>query len=478
MKAKFFLCAALVVLVGTSGSINRLCALDYHSLLAAYQANDIQLQQLEIRLEQAELSVKKLNLQNEPTYTVSSGRTSVSAGTDGFSISVSPSATYSFMDERNTSVSVSAPFSFSAKDNSSTFRANDVGAKFSMDLISSSGEQKSLSLQKAERSVLEAERNIEARKMTLENSFLSQLKTIFTDKKNVFDANSSLEDSRISLESLKAKGYSETSASYRTQSLSYQSAEHKLEKAQRTLQDDLQLFSAKCGMTLSENFDLAIPDEKLLSFSDFDKGLYKSIESATWTNYINSLERGISSDLSVSVNGGYSFSGSTGGNSSGSHTPDAGVSVSYKGITASAGLSLPMTFSDHADPKINPTLSLSFSYTPKTEKNNELTKMQNQLTEESELLSIQEAVASYREALVSYDTQKETLEWELSRYEEEVSLYESLADDYESWFNQGLVSQSDRRKAISNYENAVASQRLAKINVLSYNISVRSQFVE
>ncbi|MCQ2612555.1 MAG: hypothetical protein MJ183_03005 [Treponemataceae bacterium] len=478
MKAKFFLCAALVVLTGTFCSINQLCALDYHSLLAAYQANDIQLQQLEIRLEQAELSVKKLNLQNELTYTASSGRSSVSAGTDGFSISVSPSATVSLADERNTTVSVNAPFSFSANDNTSTFRVNGLGASFSMDIISSSNDQKSLSLQKAERSVLEAERNIAARKMTLENSFLSQLKTIFTDKKNVYDANSSLEDSRISLESLKAKGYSETSASYRTQSLSYKSAEHKLEKAKRTLQDDLQLFSAKCGMTFSEDFDLTIPDEKLLSFSDFAQESYKSIESSAWTNYINSLERGISSDLSVSVNGGYSFSGSTGSNGSGSHTPDAGISVSYKGITATAGLSLPMTFSDRADPKINPTISLSFSYSPKTEKNNALTKEQNQLVEESELLSIQEAVASYREALVSYDTQKETLEWELSRCEEEVSLYESLAADYESWFNQGLVSQSDRRRALSNYENAVASQRLAKINVLSYNISVRSQFVE
>ena len=53
-----------------------------------------------------------------------------------------------------------------------------------------------------------------------------------------------------------------------------------------------------------------------------------------------------------------------------------------------------------------------------------------------------------------------------------------MAADTEYWYNNGIVSESEYRKANINYAKAILSVTSSKIEQIIYNLDLQSLFVE
>jgi outer membrane protein TolC len=72
---------------------------------------------------------------------------------------------------------------------------------------------------------------------------------------------------------------------------------------------------------------------------------------------------------------------------------------------------------------------------------------------------------------------RSNLEWETEQNLEQEKLYAELEKDVESWFEKGIVSESEYRQAKTNYENAKVKLALTKIDRIIYNNDLSMLFV-
>lgn len=456
---------------------------DYQELFSGYKASDIELQKLEIQLQQAQLEYQKVLIANGVAVNVSTGNISVGLNGDETTVSVAPSVSVGIPQWSNTSIEVSSPFSFNITDSGSSTTlgsangSSGAAVKLSTDIISSSTKQRSVTLQKAERTLLEAERKLASREVTVGKAFLTELKSLFNEKLSVLKAQEDLIKKQVDFETVVTMGYSPTSSKYRSANLVVRSYEQSLEESQRTYKASLQLIGEKCGYSNLSDIELDIPSVEMLSILDFDPSFFAALESSEWNHYINTLSRDATkSGFTLSANAGYSIAGGIGSGSSFdslTSSVSGGLTGSYNGISVSAGVAVPINTTTSKGPSI----TLSATWSPNTSKSASLTNKISEYTNEIEQLSILEARQNYAENVTTYETKRANLKWQLEKNIEELSMYQELMEDTEIWYKQGLVSGSDYRETVTNYENAKAAVVITKIEQLIYNADVIDLFI-
>ena len=476
---------ALSFIVLFSATSVRAESFSYAQLLKSYSESDLQLEELSVSLSQAELNLHKELLDSDMSWSVSSGSSSLGVDDTGIDFSTSPSLNLKFPSASNTTVKVTSPMSVSSVFSTETtnFSLNGAGVSVSSDFISSKDETTALSIEKKERSVLEAERKIASREISVEKAFLNELKTIYNNKLSVYEAEQSVFSAQTSLDTLVAQGYDKTSLKYRKAEMSYKSAEHKYDQAVNSYKTQLSVFCAKAGISVTDDFSVDIPDVKLANISDYPKEKYTEIESADWSSYINTKNRDISSDFTLSSNEGVSFSAGSGSGGSGagsssrsgnnfSATISAGITAKKDDLSFSAGLDIPINSSTK-----KPSLSFSITWTPSNKEVATIDDMTitNDLMKEA--FAKQNAESSYDNAVSQYNAKRDSLTWEYNMNVEELKMYEEYLDDIEKWYKQGLVNRSEYQQAKNSYEDSYYAVVVSKIDKLIYNLDLKSLFV-
>lgn len=473
------LCAAFISFFG----INNLWGFEKiptDQLLAEYLKNDNNIKNLTIAVQKEILSQNKKDIENGFDIELSTGELNLSFNEGGTDISVSPSVTASLPQYNNLQIKLSTKIENKSESENNEL-LSDSSLKLSADLISSAGKEREITALEADRKILEAKRNLQNKVLSVEKTFYQDLKNLITSTKSIISQEQSLYTDRQDFELVKAKGYSSASSDYKLAEMKVLSDLHEIESKKHTLIHDYVVFYKKCGfdIQLEMNMDFMellptdIQETIALNIQDFDKATFTEIEKAEWTNKINTMERQLKTDFSLGANAGFTYKNSTTG---GTPSADAGISGSYKGVKAAAGLSYPLNFDSSS--RKGPVLSLSASVNPNSFKKDKIDDYVQELTAEQELLEIETAYMNYDNQVVSYTQKLEDLQWERTTNEENLKMYQKLEKEMWDWFNQGIISETKYLSAKTQMQLYGVQQLINKIEFIVYNNEIKSLFVE
>ena len=445
------------------------------SLLSGYLANDLQLQSLSVKAQTASLSLKKSNIDNGIALSLSTGDMVLKTSSSGTSFTVEPSVSVSLPATNNTSVSLTGTAAVSSDNTVSGLE--DVSLSVSTDIISGSTLTRKVTLLKAERTLLEAERAVQDRAVSAEKEFYTELKTLLSQASTVLADEQTLYEDEVDFKTVVAQGYAKTSSTYRTADLKVRTATRALEEAKRTFVHEQTVFAAKCGVastSATTSFDTAwsflptvIPSVAGLDVTSFDKSTYTTIESAEWEKYIGGLTRDADKDLTLSASAGYTFNNS----STDTNTVDTGLKLTWKGLTAKAGVSIPTTSAG-----VSPAYTLGFSFSPSGIALAEINAQQKVLDAKLENLAVSSAEDDYSTDVVSQQTTLSDLVWAKQSDTEEYELYSQLEKDTASWYKQGVVTESDYKAAQVNKEKARITCLVNAVEFIIYNDTTKLLF--
>lgn len=477
----------LLVILSITGTVS---AEEYHSgaeeteaeqnrlisLLSGYLANDLQLQSLSLTAQSASLSDKKTNINNGIALSLSTGTMVLKSSSSGTSFTVEPTISASIPQANNTSVSLTGTAEVSSDETVSGLE--DVSLKVSTDIISGNTLARKVTLLKSSRALLEAQRAVQDRAVSVEKEFYTELKALLNQAATVLTDEQDLYDDEVDFKTIVAQGYANTSSTYRTAELKVRTSTRTLAEAKRTFVHDQTVFASKCGIKSSSASDDAaftaawnflpsvIPTVEGLDVSSFSKDEYTSIESATWSKYVGELTREADKDLTLSANAGYTFANSN----TNSDTVDTGLSLSWKGLTATAGVSIPV-----ASNSTN-AYTLGFTFTPSGIALAQINEQQKTLDAKLEDVAISSANDSYNTAVVSQNTTLSDLVWAKQADAEEYETYSQLEKDMASWYKQGVITESDYKAAQVNKEKARITCLVNAVEFIIYNNETKLLF--
>ena len=458
-------------------------------LLLAYLENDLELQNLTLEARKAELSLEYSKVSNGFDLKLNSGNIVLTLSEDGTKIKANPSLQLSIPQASGLSLSAETTFSQIAQTGQGS--GNDLGSgadgavlsdtslSAQLDLVSTNSLSRKLALLKAQRTLTQARRNLQKGALEAENDFYTQLKALLSSIKTLIKAEQSLYSDTIDFEAVKATGYSEKSSTYRLAQMKVLSDKHSVESSLRDLINDYIVFYKKCGYDISlspsQNYMELIPQDiesvESVNVLDFERDNYSKIEAAVWTNQINSLERKLNSNFSLSAGAGYTFDNS----STNSDSIDTALSAAYGGLSVSAGLAIPVNAA--ANTSASPALTMAFSLSPSTFKKNFLQTKEAALTEEQELLDIQTAQTDYETYILLAAQELESMLWEKESAKENYEMYSKLAAELEGWYKQGIISESEYMSAKTNAAMYQVEILMNMLDLIIFNDEVQANFV-
>ncbi|MBR1637772.1 MAG: TolC family protein [Treponema sp.] len=442
------------------------------TLLLAYLENDLELQNLTLAAQKAELALNYAEVSNGFDISLASGNVTLKADSEGTKITASPSVKMSLPQASNLSFTAETDLSLVSEQEASF---SDTSLSLGVDIISSTALSRKVTLLKAQRTRTEALRSLQNRAVEAESAFYTELKTLLSSIKSIIKAEQTLYSDTIDFDSVKAQGYSSSSSTYRLAQMQVLSDKHSVESLLRALLHDYIVFYKKCGydisLTADQDYLELIPDDfesaEPVNVLSFEKDSYTKIEAAVWTNQINSMERKTDSVFSLAANAGYTFANS----STDSDTVDAGLSAVLGGLSLSAGVALPV------ESDTSPALVLSASLSPFSFKKNAIEKKVAALSQEQELLDIESARSDYETYIVSAIQDLEEILWEKESAAENYEMYAKLADELEDWYKQGIITESEYLSARSNAAMYRVEVLINMLDVIIYNDEVKSNFV-
>ncbi|GMO30680.1 MAG: hypothetical protein Ta2B_11540 [Termitinemataceae bacterium] len=477
----------------TTSSI--LCALDQiHSiaanedyvliLLSGYLDNDIALKELFLNAQKARIESGKTGIQNGIGIDLSTGQLLISGTEDtGASFKVSPQAKVSAPQINNSSISVAAETS----GNRDEFNTYNVAVSLSTAIISSATRKSRLAQLQAERAVKEAELALKNRTMEAEQDFYKQLAAIFSDAVSMLTLQDDVYTKEIELETVKLQGFTENSIRFRTVLLEVQGKRRDSELAKRELTIKMYDFLEDCGIHwknliddkgfgFEPSLDLmpqSIPVPALLDtlpyFEEQNPDSFKNFESAVWAHHIGKLSREASGELELNALGGFTLNNT---NFDKTASVNAGLSLAYKGITATGGTEIPIGSGK------KPAFTFSLGLKLNDHRIAALEKQLKQLNNEAELLAINKAQKVWRQTALSMSKTREDLVWEKKENAEHLELYKLLEADTVTFYKQGLINESGYKNAISNTLRARYQCILTDIKIVQYLIEYQLCFVD
>lgn len=444
-------------------------------MFLSYLENNNDIKNLVINAEKAQLNYQSTEINNGFDITVSTGTINLKSVGDKINISAKPSVSAKLPQTSNLGISASTTLNYKAGDKEN-FTAKDTSISLNIDLISSSTLEREINLKKAERTVLEAKRNLQSQTIKVETAFYNQIKSLLESTDSLLKTKQSLYDDTLSFESVVAKGYSKTSSTYRQAEMKVISDKHSVEEKERKLIHSYKSFYTDCGISLEidENVDFLdlIPSEipvlTPVNINDFDKEKYTKLENAKWNYEINSLNRKVNKNISLGLNGGYTFNNSA----TSKDSIDAGISSKVGGLSLAAGVKVPV-----GEELKNTDFTLSATFTPNTNKKQKISERQSELEEELELLAIESAISDYESYVVQSSQNIDDILWNKLSIEESYKMYTNLEKDMKNWYSQGIIAQSEYLNAKSNAESYKVKLLENQLEILIYNNNIYGMFV-
>ena len=216
----------------------------------------------------------------------------------------------------------------------------------------------------------------------------------------------------------------------------------------------------------------------MLSYKASD---YTKTESAVWTKYISDLKRKTDYSLELGIYGGYTLNEST----SKYDTVDGGLTFDWRGITASAGISVPtgqnlspLKSSSSGTPSDSPVYTFSISLNPNTWRLASIDKKQDELNSKIDEITVKSAADDYETALLDKLSERGDLSWSEKSYAEEYDMYSQLEYDMDKWLEQGSVTKSDYLDAANNRDKAQMNILINGVEKIIYNNNVKLMFVK
>lgn len=477
---------------------------DVPTLLAGFLENDLQLKKYSITEEKKSLALKSAKVSNGVIVELSTGTMKIQSSSDRTKITVTPQASVEVPALNGLKVEGSVPVV--VEDGKKEYRNGSVVA--SAEIVGNSRKKRQVALMEAERALLEARRDVRDRALSAEKDFYSGLKTLYKYAVEVLDARENLYDDSIDLRVLAAQGYSKTSAAYRQKNLKVESDRRNVREKQRILERETQLFAKKCGIDFrriddgegqgdrpeagDNAFDAAIaflpgeiPDAVEANIFKFDKSQFSKIEKAKWNALMADLKRRASGDLTLRANAGYVFSDSFLAKDDSSATSDAvtgGISLSWRGIEASAGVGVPngkdvLNGSDGGK-DFNPYYTLSLTVRPTDFLTGAIDRRQDELDVQLEQIELSTAEDDYDTEVLSATSSFHDLKWNERSYAEEFKTYDALEADMARWLRQGSVTESDWLSAKNNKEKSRINILINRIEQQIFSDEIRLLFVD
>lgn len=488
-----------------------------NSLLLGYLKNDLTLQKYMLTAQSKALSFDASKISNGMSFTLSSGTVKIQTSSDGTKYTFTPSASLGLPSLNDTKITASLPVTMKSGyentesgvlETNGTYLENG-NVKLSTGIITSAPLKRKVTLLEAERAYIEAERSAQNQALTVENEFYTNLKSLYNYAAKVLTARKDLYDDEIDLKVLTAQGYSKTSSSYRRKYLEIQSDRRNVFESLRTLERETAIFAVKCGAEYEQVFNPVaavpgakadgsdegqkaydavmaflpgeIPSVEMEDVLSYDAEKYTKSESAAWTKYINELKRKTDYSLEVGAYGGYTFNESI----SRYDTIDGGITFDWRGITASAGVSLPTSqnllpfkTSGFGQTSTSPVYTFSISLNPNTWRLSSIDKKQDELNAQIDLITEKSASDDYDTGLLEKLTERGDLSWSEKSYAEEYDMYAQLESDMAKWYAGGSVTESDYLDAKNSREKARINILINAVEKIIYNNNVKMMFVE
>ena len=470
------------------------------ALLFGYLRNDLTLQKYTLTAKSKALDYDSTKIENGISLTLSTGTVKIQSSSDGTKYTFTPSASLEIPELHDTTISASLPMTkksgYNLESENGTF-LDDGNVKISTGIITSAPKKRKVTLLEAERAYIEAQRALQTQALTVENEFYTNLKTLYGYVQSVLTAKNDLYDDELDLKVLEVQGYSKTSASYRKKNLEVMSDRRNVAENLRKLERETAVFAVKCGAEYEqvfrpENFDKdkagelenqafeavmaflpseipAVEMEDVLSYKAED---YTKTESAEWSKYISDLKRQTDYTLELGAYAGYTFNEST----SKYDTVDGGITFDWRGITASAGVSVPTgknlfpleSTNAGGQSSKSPVYTFALTLKPNTWRLAKIDQKQDELNSKIDEISVKSAADDYETDLLDKLSERGDLRWSEKSYAEEYDMYSQLEYDMDKWLTQGSVTKSDYLDAANNRDKA-------QMNILIHvaSISIR-----
>ena len=274
---------------------------------------------------------------------------------------------------------------------------------------------------------------------------------------------------------MQTQGYEKGSSKYRGAELKVKTDEHELEKKRRELASALADFALNCGLSASDIRELPlVPDEAvhkpLLSVMDFDKERYVKTEQAEWNSEYAEKARSAKKNFSLRGSAGYSYT-DTAASTNGVNTLSAGLISSWKGVSAAAGVSVPVETPE------KPKFNLSFGWDMNKHKSADFTRKDGVYAAELDGFSVQAAKKEADRQIRLFAVKADDLEWQRKKNAEELNLGKRLYEDTQKWYKDGIVSADDVLRAKTAYESILYKTNGTELDCLIYNIDLTLLFV-
>ena len=472
MKKLSLLIISLFLICYNLNSIELIATKD---LLASYLERDSDLKKLTIELQKVKLTYESVKIERGFDIQLSTGTMTFRLGADDV-FSVNPSLSVNLPQYSNLGIKVGSKVNVNTNEETGS-GVSDTSINLSMDILSSSKDERNIAFLKAERSILEAERALAKKALEKEQTFYRNLSRLLSEVSSIISAQQDYYDDKISFEKIKAQGYAKTSSTYRRAEMQVLGDEHDIESDERNLFNDYKIFYLECG----QNLDLAdlndyielIPSDieivQPLNVHDFSPDDYAETEKAIWTNKINQMTRDAAKDYSLAASAGYTLANSK----TNSDTVGIGLEGTYGGVGANLNLDFPLA-SDNS----NPAITMGITVKPNTFKKNQISAQLEELSAEEEKIAIDNSRINFATAAKEKDLELESVLWEQSTNSQNLELYKSLAEDMFKWYKQGIVTESEYLAAKINMQKSSVSQIVNSINMIIYNSEIKSMFVD
>lgn len=441
-----------------------------YKLLMGYFQNSLTLQELSGNVEKAILNTKSSEISNGMNIALSSGTIAFSFG-DGGTFSFVPNASLTIPAAQNLKFTASS--NVSVKNGDSDIKNTSLGV--SVDVYSGVREQREIALLKSERALLEAQRALQNGFVNMETEFYTKLKNLFEIVAKIVAAQKSLYEHSLEFEQLRVQGFTSTSSKYRLKQMEVSSDQHDVEICRHELERETKIFAQECGIeyNFADAMDFLpteIPELEIVNVLDFKEDDFTEIEKAVWTNTINSKTRHANKAFTVSVNAGYTFANTLNSFMTNAmeygDTVDVGSSLAWHstGLQVSGGVSLP-TNSEN----FNPLYKLSFSLVPNQFRLAAVQKKSDSVDESLEFVAIESARKKYKTSVVAQQSSLEELMWAANTNAESFETYSQLESDTASWYQRGIITESEYRSAQVNKENYRIKILINALDLIIYN---------
>ncbi|MDR2097851.1 MAG: hypothetical protein LBP37_04955, partial [Spirochaetaceae bacterium] len=440
---------------------------DIAALLAGRLNNDSELKVRAIELRQAELSRSRAALVNGFNVKLNTG--SLVLRFDGeSSFEAAPQISIGLPQANDAELTVSAPLSAGGGN---PFEISNTAFTLSADITGNARKKRTVVLLEAERAVTEARRTLERRALQAEKEFYEALRALYEEEAALHAKSDTRWTEALEFAKVEAQGYAENSASYRAARMELAKAEREALEAERSLRRNIALFARDCGRESLDALPSGVPAPspgEMASLAGFDRSLYTQLESAEWRRYINTLSREADGELAVRIEGGgtlnnTSFQNSAGG---GAASVNTGLSLSWRGIALSGGLEFPLSSGG------GPALRLSLGIESEALALAPLKKQEDALAVQKELIEIENSGRDWDDLLSATDRNRSDLLWQKDERAEQFKLYSELEADMRVWFEQGVITESEYRRAEANKENARYNCLITDTNMILYQIEV------